>query len=85
MDGRKRGVRYVIFDIFGNVVGKRSPLDECWKRSDQATKAMWTELNSLDAKAITFEAIEREDRMHQREMAMLKTCVGELVTGEAAP
>lgn len=71
MNNTRRGCRYVIFDVFGHVVGKRQDLENCWKRSEQATKAMWQELNAMDAKAITLAAIEREKASHAREMVEL--------------
>src|SRR6478736_418130 len=54
-ENRKRGFRYVIFDIFGNVV-ERNPasLDrEFFRTSDKATKAMWDALNKIDPLEVT--------------------------------
>jgi hypothetical protein len=52
----RRGYRYVVFDVTGRVVS-RVDLEDAFKTSRQATKAMWAWLNEADAKAITLEAI----------------------------
>lgn len=70
MRNTKRGCRYVIFDIFGHTVA-RPDLENCWSRSEPATKAMWAKLNELDAKAITLAAIERANEYHASEMTRL--------------
>lgn len=72
-EGRERGFRYVIFNLFGKVI-ERNPdkIDLEWfKSSARASKAMWTALNAMDARAITREAIERATRQHADEMAEL--------------
>ena len=46
----KRGFRYAIFDIFGEAVA-RLPIDDAFKTSEQARKAMWKELNAFDVSA----------------------------------
>lgn len=73
----KRGCRYVIFDIFGNVVS-RVGLEECWKRSEQATKAMWHALNAMNAHQITLDAIARQETSHAREMDYLRADLAKL-------
>lgn len=55
----ERRKRFVVFDLCGNVVS-RPGLEEGWRTKDQALKAMWACLNSLDARLITAEAIERQ-------------------------
>ena len=67
-ENRSRGFRYVIFDVFGNVVGNRVKLDDMWSTSKAATKAMLAELNTLDAIAITKEAIDRQEKQFAREI-----------------
>lgn len=57
-DNTRRGYRYVVFNIFGDVVS-RVPLEECSHTRDAARTAMWAFLNATDAKAITLEALER--------------------------
>lgn len=70
-ENRKRGFRYVIFDVFGTVVS-RCDIEHARRTSEQATKDMWDCLNTLDAKAITRAAIERAERNHANEMADLR-------------
>lgn len=52
----KRGFRFVIFDLFGTVLA-RTPLDDAFRRSEQASKAMYHELDTIDAVAVTQKAI----------------------------
>lgn len=80
MHNTKRGCRYVIFDIFGHTVA-RVDLENCWKRSEQATKAMWTKLNELDAAQITRDAIVRENQSHEYEMKRLAEELDKLIAG----
>ncbi|KAH2262355.1 hypothetical protein KXW02_007669, partial [Aspergillus fumigatus] len=77
-ENRKRGFRYVIFDVFGTVVS-RCDLEHARRTSEQATKDMWDCLNTLDAKAITRAAIERAERNHANEMADLRAKLEEAV------
>jgi hypothetical protein len=70
MNNTRRGFRYVVFDVFGHAVS-RVNLEGCWRTRDGAAKAMWAYLNTIDAKAITREGIEREERNHAREIAEL--------------
>ena len=78
MNNTKRGVRYVIFDLFGNIVGTRRDLENCYRTSAQAEKAMWAEINTLDAKAITEAAIEQAELQHEREMRRLRETIAKL-------
>ncbi len=71
MNNTKRGCRYVVFDLFGKVVS-RVPLEDCWRTSAAATKAMWRFLSECDAKAITLEAIANAEKWHAIEMAELR-------------
>ncbi|CCD94664.1 hypothetical protein BRAO375_3660058 [Bradyrhizobium sp. ORS 375] len=57
-ENSKRGFRFVIFDIFGTVLS-RTEIDGAFRRSEQASKAMWDVLNAIDAKAHTAAAIEK--------------------------
>lgn len=70
MNNTKRGFRFVIFDVFGNTV-ERPKLEDAYRTSAQATKAMWAALNALDAVAITHEAIKRQIKNHADEMLAL--------------
>jgi hypothetical protein len=70
----RRGMRYVIFDIFGFVV-ERNPAKlelEWFSSSEKATKAMWDALNRLDAYAITRDAIDRTERHYAQDIARLR-------------
>lgn len=84
MRNTKRGVRYVIFDIFGNVVGDRKDLEHCWRRSEQAEKAMWVELNTLDAAEITRKAVDDARRYHAAEMERVLGDVAAIEAKKAA-
>jgi len=60
-------------------VGQRASLDECWKTSRAAEKAMWAEVNRLDASAITLEGIRRANRDHADDMAAIAKVAAENV------
>lgn len=77
MHNQSRGYRYVIFDVFGTVI-ERPKLEECFKTSKAATKAMWAVLNSLDAFQITTAAIESATKYHAMEMERLALEVAKL-------
>ena len=78
MHNTRRGFRYVIFDLFGNVI-KREKLEDAFKSHKQALNAMWQALNAIDAKAVTLAAIESAEKYHASEMNELRTLVnGEL-------
>jgi hypothetical protein len=79
----KRGFRYVIFDVFGTVLD-RPTLDETYTSSERATKAMWEQLNAIDAKAHTLAAIEKQRRQHGEEMDRLAADVAKVETIEQA-
>ena len=83
MHNTKRGFRYVIFDLSGHVLG-RPDLEHTFKRHEQATKAMWAELNAIDASAVTVQAIERAEKQHAREMGELRATVAKIGTKQAA-
>ena len=83
MNNTKRGFRYVIFDIFGTVLGRVS-LEQAFRTSDQASKVMWAELNKIDAKAVTFAAIDKAAGDHQREMYDMREMVEKLCAKEKA-
>lgn len=71
MHNTSRGFRYVIFDVMGTVIG-RVTLEEAFKTRRQAEKAMWAYVDTLDAKALTKEAIERFERQAMDEVAQAK-------------
>jgi hypothetical protein len=76
IDNTRRGFRFAVFDIFGHVIS-RVDLENSWRTRDQATKAMWAYLNTIDAGAITLASIERERAVHDREMTELTQIVAE--------
>ena len=82
MNNTRRGYRYVIFNVFGTVVGTRPNLEHAYTTSRAATKAMWAELNTMDAKALTIKAIEDAKRYHVQEMDALAVEVASLGKGE---
>jgi len=77
MHNTKRGFRYVIFDIFGTVVD-RPTLEQAFRTSAQARKAMWNSLNLIEAKNHTFDAIEAAERNFADEMSRLREEVSAL-------
>ena len=67
MDNTRRGFRYVIFDIFGNVLA-RPDLEDSFKTSLKARKAMYDVLNGIDAKKTTLEGLEERKKQHARDI-----------------
>lgn len=70
MNNTRRGFRYVVFDIFGNVVS-RVDLENAFKTSKKAKAALFDFLKSFDAKAATLEALARKkknDEMDESEL-----------------
>ena len=83
MHSTKRGYRYVIFDVFGTVLG-RPDLEHTFRTSAQATKAMWAALNEIDAKAHTLKAADTSLAHYASEIARLKETVAALGAEKAA-
>ncbi len=81
MNNTQRGFRYVIFDVFGNCLDRKA--DEWFRTSEQATKAMWTAINALDAIETTRNAIVRAERSHTMEMERLRVQVDAIASKEA--
>lgn len=79
----QRGFRYVVFDVFGHVIS-RVELDDCWRTSEQALKAMWAYLDTVDAPTHTLTAIENAERCHAEEMADMRKKVAQIDTKAAA-
>lgn len=61
MNNTKRGFRYVLFDLFGNVVS-RVDLEDSFKTSKVAKAAMDEALKALDVEAITKEGLASYDK-----------------------
>lgn len=74
MNNMRRGYRHVIFDVFGNTID-RQDIDSCHKTSKAAKSAMWAALNSIDAKAVTLAAIDRDAKQHAQECEFLRVKV----------
>lgn len=66
MNNTKRGCRFVVFDIFGNVISHVS-LDKCFKTSKAANKACREYLETVDAKKITKEALKKRIESDKKE------------------
>ena len=77
MDNKRRGFRFVVFNLFGAVLG-RTDMESAYRTSDKARKAMWTALNAIDAKAVMLQAIAEAEAHHAREMAELRAMVAKL-------
>ena len=71
MDGSKRGFRFVVFDVFGTVINRPS-LEDTFPTRKAATKAMWIELNALDAFSITRDGCERHARNTYQSLGELR-------------
>lgn len=74
MNNTRRGFRYVVFDIFGNVVSRHN-LENAFKTSKAAQKALREFLANTDAKALNLEALERAERNTTRDMAELRKVI----------
>lgn len=70
MHNTKRGFRYVIFDICGNVID-RVNLDKSFSSKAKAHKAMEAALALIDAKRATLNAVKREKDSHKLECEMI--------------
>lgn len=71
MNNTQRGFRYVVFDVFGNVVSNVS-LDECVTTSKAANKACREFLAGVDAIKVTKEGIKRHKKQNGRDLDYLK-------------
>jgi hypothetical protein len=78
MNNTRRVYRYVIFDVFGTVLD-RPNLEDGFKSSARAEKAMWAAINAMDAAAITTAAIERARLAYLSELHQLAIQVDKLV------
>ena len=78
MHNTKRGYRYAIFDLFGNVLD-RPKLEDAFRTSQKATDAMWDALNKTDAVAVTLKAMERHEKQFADEMKELRATIKKAV------
>ena len=72
-----RGFRFVVFDVYGNTVGRDT--ETYYSTSAKASKAMWEYLNTLDAVAITHKAVEDSIRNHAYEVEHTREQVAKLI------
>lgn len=73
----KRGFRYVVFDVFGNVVA-RTEMEQAFRRSEQAQKVLSKLLQNIDATGLTYTAIDRAKRQFNDEMLRLLDETGKI-------
>lgn len=71
MNNTKRGFRYVVFDVFGNVVS-RVDLDGCFTTSKKARIACCEYLATVNALAITKAAIKEQKKRTDKEFSYLE-------------
>lgn len=67
MNNTKRGYRFVVFDVFGTVL-ERPKLEESYRTSEKAAKAMWEALNAIDARSVTLAALDKAESDYKREV-----------------
>lgn len=72
MGNTKRGFRPVVFDIFGTVVNNRAKISDLYSTRKAAEKAMWRDINAIDAKAHTLAAIDRAEKYALQEYADMR-------------
>lgn len=77
MHNTRRGYRYVIFDIFGTVL-KCPNLEDAFKTSARARKALWAALKAIDAKAHTLAAAGKAAVYYAEEIERLKETIAAL-------
>ena len=82
-ENTKRGFRYVVFDVFGHVVA-RVDLESAYRTQAKAATAMYAWLDTVDAAALTRDAIERERQAFDSELARLSATVDRLSAAKAA-
>ena len=69
-EGTTRLFRPVIFDVFGTVL-ERPSLENGYKTSNQASKAMRAALNGINAKQVTADAIKSQIKYLQGDLEQL--------------
>ena len=76
-ENSRRGFRFTVFDLFGTVIS-RTDLEGAFRTSKQATAAMWDYINSVAAKSVTWDAIQKQKERFAKEMAELESTVTKL-------
>ena len=66
MNNTKRGFRFVVFDIAGNVL-ERASLDDTFSTSKAAKKHMREYIKTIDARNVTLDALEQAKKSLERE------------------
>jgi len=84
MHNTRRGYRYVIFDVFGNVID-RLDIESSFRTRDACEQAMWAVLNALDAEQVTLGGIANAEKHHADEMQQLRETVAKLKTKGVIP
>lgn len=67
MDNTRRVFRFVVFDIYGNVV-ERADLEDSFKTRKQAEQGLAEFLQDYDAIAVTERAIDNQENHYRREI-----------------
>lgn len=83
MNNTQRGFRYVVFDVFGAVVS-RLPVDQCFRTSDQARKALSTWRGTFDETEYYTGVLQQRAIRLQRELNALNQAIIDIETKEAA-
>lgn len=76
-ENKTRGFRYVVFDVFGNVLA-RPGLEGMFSTRNAATKAMWAAVNAMNCGTITVDAIAVARKRFNDEMEDLQKRVVEI-------
>lgn len=79
-ENRRRGFRYVIFDVFGTVVS-RCRLEDARRTSEQATKDMWREIDKINADAVTRTGIDNARKHFDMDVARLERDLATICDG----
>ena len=69
-DNTKRGYRFAVFDVFGNVI-ERADLENTWKTADGARKAFWKWLEGFDVFGYYAETLVKRAARLEKESASL--------------
>jgi hypothetical protein len=74
---KNRVIRGVVFDVFGKVVYRPS-LEDSFKTSDKARKAMWAAITLIDPIEVTRDAISRKETENAREIDEARALVNSI-------
>ena len=82
MNNTKRGFRFVVFDIFGNVIS-RVGLEDAFKTSKAAKTMLKAFLDNVDADKVTKEGIKKFKKHNDASLAYLNEQLKQLKKGAA--